>query len=91
MFVQAKGGSFEGNDKDFLRLTLGVDKIVPGVQEAMIGMKPGGVRRIIIPDYLGYPDNDFKTYAPKPTTFAVRSLMLSLQCDSVRRHSLPHM
>lgn len=33
-------------------------------------MKPGGVRRIIVPVELGYPDNDYNKLGPKPTTFS---------------------
>ena len=32
----------------------------------------GGIRRIVVPVELGYPDNDYKKQGPKPTTFAVR-------------------
>jgi hypothetical protein len=31
----------------------------------------GGIRRIVVPVELGYPDNDYKKQGPKPTTFAV--------------------
>jgi len=30
----------------------------------------GGIRRIIVPVELGYPDNDFNKLGPKPTTFS---------------------
>lgn len=33
-------------------------------------MKEGGIRRIIVPVELGYPDNDFKKAGPSPTTFS---------------------
>lgn len=36
----------------------------------VLGMKPGGVRRIIVPVELGYPDNDYNKLGPKPTTFS---------------------
>lgn len=35
-------------------------------------MKPGGIRRLIVPVELGYPDNDFNKKGPKPSTFSVR-------------------
>lgn len=30
----------------------------------------GGIRRIIVPVELGYPDSDFNKLGPKPTTFS---------------------
>lgn len=30
----------------------------------------GGIRRIIVPVELGYPDNDFNKAGPKPSTFS---------------------
>jgi hypothetical protein len=30
----------------------------------------GGIRRIIVPEELGYPDNDFNKAQPRPTTFS---------------------
>eukprot|EP00892_Ulva_mutabilis_P008419 jgi/Ulvmu1/594/UM001_0602.1 len=70
-----KGSSFTGNDKDYLRLRLGESKMIPAVQDALMDMKVGGVRRLIIPEDAGYPNGDYKTYQPSPTTFAgVRTL-----------------
>ncbi|KAE8711798.1 Peptidyl-prolyl cis-trans isomerase FKBP19 [Hibiscus syriacus] len=39
-------------------------------EEAVSGMALCGVRRIIVPPELGYPDNDYNKSAPKPTTFS---------------------
>ena len=61
-----------GTDKDFLRFSLGDGSVVPGFQEAVTGMRPGGVRRVIVPVELGYPGGDFSKVGPKPTTFSVR-------------------
>lgn len=58
-----------------MRLKLGTDRIVPGVETALRGMKVGGYRRVIIPENLGYPDNDYRKWAPSPTTFSVRYTM----------------
>jgi hypothetical protein len=38
------------------RLTLGKDKIIPGLQEGLMGMKEGGKRRLLIPSSLAYSD-----------------------------------
>ena len=70
--TQAKGGSFTGDTKDFFRFILGEKKVIPAFEEAVASMKPGGIRRIIVPSDLGYPDNDYGKAGPKPTTFSVR-------------------
>jgi hypothetical protein len=38
------------------RITLGTDKIIPGLQEGLLGMKEGGKRRLLIPSSLAYSD-----------------------------------
>ncbi|XP_078160136.1 FKBP-like peptidyl-prolyl cis-trans isomerase family protein isoform X1 [Carex rostrata] len=67
---KTKGGSFEGGDKDFFKFTLGYGQVIPAFEEAVAGMAPGGVRRIIVPPELGYPDTDFSKLGPRPTTFS---------------------
>mmetsp|Transcript_19993 Transcript_19993/g.38744 ORF Transcript_19993/g.38744 Transcript_19993/m.38744 type:complete len:257 (-) Transcript_19993:207-977(-) len=67
---KAKGGDFTGDEKELFRFTLGDGKVIPGFEEAVRGMKEGGIRRFIVPVELGYPDNDMKKKGPKPTTFS---------------------
>ncbi|XP_020106368.1 peptidyl-prolyl cis-trans isomerase FKBP19, chloroplastic [Ananas comosus] len=67
---KTKGGSFEGGDKDFFKFKLGSGQVIPAFEEAIAGMAPGGIRRIIVPPELGYPDNDFNRLGPRPTTFS---------------------
>ncbi|XP_030514403.1 peptidyl-prolyl cis-trans isomerase FKBP19, chloroplastic isoform X2 [Rhodamnia argentea] len=67
---KTKGGSFEGNDKDFFKFKIGSQEVIPAFEEAVAGMALGGVRRIIVPPELGYPENDFNKSGPKPTTFS---------------------
>ncbi|KAI3410873.1 Peptidylprolyl isomerase [Psidium guajava] len=67
---KTKGGSFEGNDKDFFKFKIGSREVIPAFEEAVAGMALGGVRRIIVPPELGYPENDFNKSGPKPTTFS---------------------
>ncbi|KAK8448510.1 hypothetical protein SEVIR_7G025000v4 [Setaria viridis] len=67
---KTKGGSFEGGDKDFFKFKVGSGQVIPAFEEAISGMAPGGVRRIIVPPDLGYPDNDYNKLGPKPTTFS---------------------
>ncbi|KDP23254.1 hypothetical protein JCGZ_23087 [Jatropha curcas] len=67
---KTKGGSFEGNDKDFFKFKLGSGQVIPAFEEAVSGMALGGVRRIVVPPELGYPENDFNKSGPRPTTFS---------------------
>ncbi|KAJ6945750.1 hypothetical protein NC651_000727 [Populus alba x Populus x berolinensis] len=101
---KTKGGSFEGDDKDFFKFRLGsrqcscIDvsngklgtmssninsdvslmrligflsiQVIPAFEEAVSGMAPGGIRRIIVPPELGYPENDYNKSGPRPTTFS---------------------
>ncbi|XP_027926582.1 peptidyl-prolyl cis-trans isomerase FKBP19, chloroplastic isoform X2 [Vigna unguiculata] len=67
---KTKGGSFEGDDKDFFRFKIGYNEVIPAFEEAVSGMALGGIRRIIVPPELGYPENDFNKGAPRPTTFS---------------------
>lgn len=48
--MQTKGGSFTGDDKDFLKVRLGSNQVIPAFEEALRGMKVGGIRRIIVPE-----------------------------------------
>jgi hypothetical protein len=68
---QAKGGSF-AKDKDFYRFTLGRGEVIPAFEEALLSMREGGIRRIVVPVELGYPGNDMNALGPSPTTFSVR-------------------
>nr|XP_024376659.1 uncharacterized protein LOC112282811 [Physcomitrium patens] len=67
---KAKGGSFEGDDKSFFRFKLGNSEVIPAFEEAVATMKVGGIRRIIVPPELGYPNNDFNQKGPRPNTFS---------------------
>lgn len=77
---KAKGGSFEGNEKNYLRFRLGTHEVIPAFEEAIMTMNLGGVRRIVVPPELGYLDNDINKKGPKPTTFSgQRALLFVLQ------------
>ncbi|KAG1667571.1 hypothetical protein FOA52_014652 [Chlamydomonas sp. UWO 241] len=68
-----KGSSFTGENKDFIRFVLGDGSMIPAVEEAILGMRAGGIRRIIVPEELGYPSapgSDWRGVGPKPSTFA---------------------
>lgn len=67
-----KGGAFEGDGflDTPLTFTIGDGSVIRGVDEAVRGMSAGGVRRIIVPEELGYPADGFKTVGPFPSTFS---------------------
>lgn len=67
---KTKGGSFEGDDKDFYKFRVGSQQVIPAFEEAIAGMALGGIRRIVVPPELGYPDNDYNKSGPRPTTFS---------------------
>ncbi|XP_044489119.1 peptidyl-prolyl cis-trans isomerase FKBP19, chloroplastic isoform X1 [Mangifera indica] len=67
---KTKGGSFMGDDKDFFKFRIGSQEVIPAFEEAVRGMALGGVRRIIVPPELGYPENDYNKSGPRPTTFS---------------------
>ncbi|KAL2634138.1 hypothetical protein R1flu_005617 [Riccia fluitans] len=67
---KAKGGSFEGNEKDFFKFRVGNNEVIPAFEEAIKTMHVGGVRRVIVPPELGYPNNDYNTKGPRPATFS---------------------
>ncbi len=48
-------------------------QVIPAFDEAMVGMKVGGVRRLIVPQELGYPGQppDFTKQGPTPGSFSV--------------------
>lgn len=48
-------------------------QVIPAIEEAMVGMKVGGVRRLIVPQELGYPGQppDFTKQGPTPGNFSV--------------------
>ena len=45
----SKGGAFETNDEGFLRFKLGEGLVIPAFEEALYGMKVGGIRRFLVP------------------------------------------
>ncbi|EYU28483.1 hypothetical protein ABFS82_11G081100 [Erythranthe guttata] len=67
---KTKGGSFEGEDKEFFKFRLGSQEVIPAFEEAVSGMALGSIRRIIVPPELGYPDSDYNKKGPRPTTFS---------------------
>ena len=83
-----QGGAFD-KDLDYARTVIGSGTVVPGVEKALMSMKPGGVRQIIVPyGELSYPADDLEhnRVGPKPTTFSgQRALNFVLENPRVDR------
>jgi FKBP-type peptidyl-prolyl cis-trans isomerase 2 len=70
---KSKGGAFTGDDKDFFRFTPSDENVIGAFREAIVGMKVGSIRRIIVPpnNALGYPDGKkWRTKKPQPANFS---------------------
>ena len=70
---KSKGGAFTGDDKDFIRFTVDDPKIIGAFREVVVGMKVGGIRRIIVPggSPMGYPEGRKWTQSgPTPSNFS---------------------
>ncbi len=83
-----QGGAFD-KDLDYSRTVIGSGTVVPGLEKALMEMKPGGVRQVIVPyGPLSYPAEDLehKTVGPAPTTFSgQRALNFVLENPRVDR------
>jgi len=90
---QAKGGPQGGafdKDVDNSRTVLGSGALVKGLECAMRGMAPGGVRQVVVPyGPLSYPPGDDLVHdrvGPKPSTFSgQRALNFVLENERVDR------
>lgn len=86
-----QGGAFDKSDKDYERTVLGSGEIVKGLECALLDMKVGGVRQVIVPyGKLSYPptsdDGNHEKVGPKPTTFSgLRALNFVLDNPRVDR------
>lgn len=69
---KVKGSAFNDDTKEYFRFVLDPanTRVIPAVQEAVATMRPGGIRRIVVPNELSYPNGDFKTWGPTPSTFS---------------------
>ena len=67
-----QGGAFD-KDIDYFRTVVGSNTIVPALEKAMLTMKPGGIRQVLVPyGPDSYPADDLEhtRVGPKPTTFS---------------------
>ena len=56
--------------------TQGTGDLIPGLEEALVGMKPGAKRRAMIPPQLGYSGPNAELQ-PQPPTFATKRQLLN--------------
>ena len=90
---QAKGGPQGGafdKDVDYERTVLGSGKMIPALEQALVGMSTGGIRQVLVPytANLSYPPSDpeHNVVGPKPTTFSgMRALNFVLENPRVDR------
>ena len=66
IFYNTKTNNPDGFGAIPLTLELGKGQAVPGLESGLLGMKKGGIRRIIVPQELAY--NKFPDLAPRPMT-----------------------
>ena len=48
---------------------LGRGRVIEGWEQGVVGMKPGGVRKLIIPSHLAYGDQDLGRIPPNSTLY----------------------
>ena len=65
MFYNTKNNNPDGFGAIPLIIDLGKGQALPGLEQGLIGMKKGGIRRIIIPQELAY--NKYPDLEPQPT------------------------
>eukprot|EP00879_Flechtneria_rotunda_P002872 GHRR01003087.1.p1 GENE.GHRR01003087.1~~GHRR01003087.1.p1 ORF type:complete len:230 (+),score=78.33 GHRR01003087.1:1046-1735(+) len=71
IYSTIEGVSFQPKDVPIgpVKLQLGSDQVIQGLQDALIGMQQGSKRRILVPPQLGYLSTALQ---PQPPTFATK-------------------
>ncbi|KAF8064588.1 POLR3F [Scenedesmus sp. PABB004] len=71
IYSTVEGVSFQPRDVPTgpVRLRLGGGEVVAGLEEALVGLRPGGKRRVLVPAELGYVSNVLQPAMP---TFATK-------------------
>lgn len=72
-FVYSTVDQFGGESQPVV-LPLGEGKIISGLEEVIVGMKPGGKRRALVPPAVGYVD---LSLGPQPQEFGPRRSLIS--------------
>ncbi len=55
--------------RDSLRFTLGVNQVIAGWDQGLIGMRVGEKRKLIVPPEMGYGDQEMGDIPPNSTLF----------------------
>ena len=66
VFYNTKNNNPDGFGAIPLTVDLGKGQMLPGLEQGLVGMKKGGIRRIIVPQSLAY--NQFPGLEPIPMT-----------------------
>ena len=71
-FETKKLKELDAKDDVFLRFELGSGSVIPAIEQGLVGMAEGGVRQLVVPPNLGYPEDDpsHERVGPKPSTFS---------------------
>lgn len=82
--VGRQGWVFENSakvDDEPYRLQMGQSAMIAGLEEGLLGMAEGGIRRLIIPSPLGYQDRDTE---PIPREIGQRQRLYTTVLNQVR-------
>jgi hypothetical protein len=69
-----------GGESQPVVLPLGEGKIITGLEEVIVGMKPGGKRRALVPPAVGYVDLSLGPQPQEVCTIADATICLGLTC-----------
>ncbi|CAG9462925.1 unnamed protein product [Pedinophyceae sp. YPF-701] len=74
IYSTIEGVSFQPKDIPVgpVLLKLGSGEVVPGLEAAIVGMRPGGKRRLLMPPDVGYKSGAGGEFQPQPPTFATK-------------------
>lgn len=72
----------DSQETSYLRFELGAGSVIPALEEGIASMSEGGIRQLVVPPAIGYPDSDpsHERVGPRPSTFSgQRALNFVLQ------------
>jgi len=82
--VGRQGWVFENSQKDDdepYRLQMGANSMIAGLEEGLLGMNEGGIRRMVIPSPIGYVDRE---HEPIPRDVGQRQRLYTTVLNQVR-------
>lgn len=77
MFDQTRKGE-DGSLQPFM-FTVGAQEVIPGMEQAIFGMKTGGTRRLIIPPSVGYGEQGQKDVIPPNSVLVFDVQLVAVQ------------